>query len=44
MSVEDGSQLSLLKHRSFAQFWLSRVLGSLANQMQTSPSPGRFTR
>jgi len=34
-SVEDGSQLSLVEHRSFAQFWLSRVLGSLANQMQT---------
>jgi MFS family permease len=35
MSVEDTSQLSILKHRPFAHFWLSRVLGSLANQMQT---------
>jgi len=35
MDVEDTSQLSILKHRSFAQFWLSRVCGSLANQMQT---------
>ena len=36
MSVEeDPSKLSILQHRSFAQFWLSRVCGSLANQMQT---------
>lgn len=35
MSVEDTSQLSILKHPPFAQFWLSRVMGSLANQMQT---------
>ncbi len=35
MSVEDTSKLSVLKHRPFAQFWLSRVMGSLANQMQT---------
>lgn len=35
MSVEDASQLSILKHRPFAHFWLSRVCGSLANQMQT---------
>lgn len=35
MSVEGRSQLSVLKHRSFALFWLSRVSGSLATQMQT---------
>ncbi len=35
MSVEDTSQLSVLRHRSFAFFWLSRVAGSLATQMQT---------
>jgi MFS family permease len=35
MSVEDPSQLSILKHRPFVHFWLSRVFGSLANQMQT---------
>jgi MFS family permease len=32
---EDPSKLSILKHRSFAQFWLSRVCGSVANQLQT---------
>ncbi|MEA2991825.1 MAG: hypothetical protein QOD40_745 [Alphaproteobacteria bacterium] len=35
MSVEDTPQLSVLRHRSFAFFWLSRVAGSLATQMQT---------
>jgi MFS family permease len=35
MSVEGTSQLSILRHRSFALFWLSRVAGSLATQMQT---------
>jgi MFS family permease len=35
MSVEDTSQASILKHRPFAQFFLSRICGSLANQMQT---------
>ncbi len=35
MSVEGTSQLSVLRHRSFAFFWLSRVAGSLAMQMQT---------
>jgi MFS family permease len=35
MSVEDSSKFSILKHRQFAQFFLSRILGSLANQMQT---------
>jgi len=35
MSVEGTSQLSVLRHRSFAFFWLSRVAGSLATQMQT---------
>ena len=35
MSVEDGSKFSILKHRQFAHFFLSRILGSLANQMQT---------
>lgn len=34
MSV-GGTQLSVLRHRSFALFWLSRVAGSLATQMQT---------
>ena len=35
MSVEDGSKFSILQHRQFALFFLSRILGSLANQMQT---------
>jgi MFS family permease len=35
MSVDGTSNLSVLRHRPFAQFWLSRVMGSLANQMQT---------
>jgi len=35
MSVEDTSQDSILHHRPFAHFFLSRVCGSLANQMQT---------
>ncbi len=35
MSVEDTPQLSVLRHRSFAFFWFSRVAGSLATQMQT---------
>src|SRR3989304_1829078 len=35
MSAKDISQLSVLRHRSFAFFWLSRVAGSLATQMQT---------
>src|SRR3989304_9791655 len=35
MSAKDSSQLSVLRHRSFAFFWLSRVAGSLATQMQT---------
>ncbi|MEX0841235.1 MAG: MFS transporter, partial [Xanthobacteraceae bacterium] len=35
MSAEKTSRLSVLRHRSFAHFWLSRVAGSLATQMQT---------
>lgn len=35
MSVEDTPQFSVLRHRSFAFFWLSRMSGSLAMQMQT---------
>lgn len=35
MSVAGTSQLSVLRHKSFAFFWLSRVAGSLATQMQT---------
>ncbi len=35
MGADDSSQLSVLRHRSFAFFWLSRVAGSLAMQMQT---------
>lgn len=35
MSVEDTSRTSILKHRPFAQFFLSRICGSLANQIQT---------
>jgi MFS family permease len=35
MSVEDTLQPSVLRHRPFAFFWLARVSGSLANQMQT---------
>jgi MFS family permease len=34
MSVEDTSRFSVLRHRPFAFFWLARVSGSLANQMQ----------
>jgi MFS family permease len=34
MSVEDTSRFSVLRHRSFAFFWLARVSGSLASQMQ----------
>lgn len=35
MSAGDTPQLSVLRHRSFAFFWFSRVAGSLATQMQT---------
>ncbi|HZS63018.1 MAG TPA: MFS transporter [Xanthobacteraceae bacterium] len=35
MSAGDPSQFEVLKHGPFVQFWLSRVLSSLANQMQT---------
>jgi MFS family permease len=34
MSVEDRPQPSVLRHPSFAFFWLARVSGSLASQMQ----------
>lgn len=35
MSVENTSSLSILKHRQFLQFFSSRIIASLANQMQT---------
>ena len=34
-STDTSDATSILKHRPFAQFFLSRICGSLANQMQT---------
>lgn len=35
MSVEENKEQSILTHRPFALFWISRVFSSFANQMQT---------